>query len=181
MVAGGSVARVIDDALLAEAVHDTGVRRLQHAYADVVNRRAWPELDLLFLPDASVVIDRRAGEPLRLVGGTALGEFIGTSIEQFEFFEFVILNSHIVFPEGAGAGSAVSRLFMCEIRQQRASGRWTNAYGLYHDRYVLDTGRWWFAERRYHSLARHGRELDVFPLPSQPGIEVPRADRHTGG
>ena len=164
---------MIDEALLAEAVHDTGVRRLQHAYADVVNRRAWPELSHLFLPDAPVVIDRRQGEPLRLTGPEALGEFIGASIEQFEFFEFVVLNAHIVFPEGAMAGTAVSRLFMCELRQDGTSGRQTNAYGIYHDRYRFESNRWCFAERRYHSLARHGRELDAFPFPGQPGIEVP--------
>jgi SnoaL-like domain len=169
-----SVRLVIDDELVAEAVHDTGVRRLQHAYADVVNRRAWPELSDLFEPDAPVIIDRRSGEPLRLTGPAALGEFIGASIEQFEFFEFVVLNAHIVFPEGPGAGTAVSRLFMCEIRHHRDTGRQTNAYGIYHDRYRFDSRRWWFAERRYHSLARHGRELDTFPFPEQPGVEVPR-------
>lgn len=164
---------VIDEALVAEAVHDTGVRRLQHAYADVVNRRAWPELVNLFFPDALVVIDRRAGDPVHLVGGEQLGTFIGDAVERFEFFEFVILNAHIVFPDGADAGTAVSRLFMCELRQESVSGRWTHAYGLYHDRYRFESGRWRFAERRYHSLARHGRDLDAFPLPVQPGIEVP--------
>jgi hypothetical protein len=164
---------MIDDALVAEAVHDTGVRRLQHAYADVVNRRAWPELDQLFVPDAPIVIDRRAGDPLVLAGPASLGAFIGGSIEQFEFFEFVILNAHIMFPEGASAGTAVSRLFMSELRQQRDSGRWTTVFGLYHDRYVLEGGRWWFAERRYHSLARSSHDLDVFPLPPHPGIDVP--------
>jgi hypothetical protein len=167
---------MIDDGLMAESVHDTGIRRLQHAYADVVNRRAWAELDQLFVPDAAIVIDRRAGEPLVLTGGTDLGQFIGRSIEQFEFFEFVILNAHIVFPEGASAGTAVSRLFMCELRQQREGGHWSTIFGLYHDRYVLDGGRWWFAERRYHSLARSSRDLDVFPLPLHPGIEVPAVE-----
>jgi hypothetical protein len=164
---------MIDEALVAEAVHDTGVRRLQHAYADVVNRRAWPELERLFLPGAPIVLDLRAGDPLVLTGGASLGDFIGRSIEQFEFFEFVILNAHIAFPEGPLAGTAVSRLFMSELRQQRDSGRWTTVYGLYHDRYVFQDGRWWFAERRYHSLARNGHDLDVFPLPLDPGIEVP--------
>lgn len=165
--------RVTDQSLLAEAVADTGVRRLQHAYADVVNRRAWPELEHLFLPDATVVVDRREGDPLRLVGGEELGRFIGGAVERFEFFEFVILNAHIVFPEGPEDGTAVARLFMCELRQERDGGRWTEAYGLYHDRYAFDSGRWRFAERRYHSLARHGRDRDAFPFPVEPGIHVP--------
>jgi hypothetical protein len=163
----------IDDRALALAVCDSGVRRLQHAYADVVNRRAWPELEQLFRPDAEVVIDRRAGEPLHLVGGTAVGSFIGTAIEDFSFFEFVVLNAHIAFPDGATSGRAVCRLFMCELRQDASTGAFTTAFGLYHDRYVLDGARWWFAERRYHSLARHGGVLDVFGLPDAPGIDVP--------
>ena len=166
-------ATVMDDPLVAEAVHDTGVRRLQHAYADVVNRRAWSELTGLFMSDAVVIIDRRTDDPLRLVGGEELGEFIGGAVEQFEFFEFVILNSHVVFPEGPLSGTAVGRMFMCELRQSRDTGRWTNAYGLYHDRYVYRSDRWWFAERQYHSLARHGRDLDVFALPERPTIDVP--------
>ncbi len=164
---------MIDEHLVAEAVHDTGIRRLQHAYADVVNRRAWTDLDHLFRPDAEVVIDRREGEPLRLVGGPAVGEFIGSAIAHFTFFEFVVLNAHIAFPEGTDSGRAVCRLFMCELRQDGASGRFSTAFGLYHDRYVLEDGSWWFAERRYHSLARHGGVLDVFPLPTDPGVQVP--------
>lgn len=169
-----NVPRVTDDVMTAEAVHDTAVRRLQSAYADVVNRRAWPELEALFRPDAEVVIDRRAGEPLRLVGGGAVGAFIGSAIADFTFFEFVVLNAHIVFPDGPGAGSAVCRLFMCELRQDD-EGHFSTAFGLYHDRYVLEGGRWWFAARRYHSLARHGAVLDVFPLPTTGIIAVPGA------
>ena len=169
----GSVAGMSDDHLVTEAVYDTGVRRLQHAYADVVNRRAWPELESLFRPDAEVVIDTRAGDPLRLVGGAEVGTFIGSAIAGFSFFEFVILNAHIAFPDGVAPGTAVCRLFMCELRQDEATQRFTTAFGLYHDRYVLDGGRWWFAQRRYHSLARHGGVLDVFGLPADPGIQVP--------
>jgi len=165
---------VIDDELLLTAVHDTGIRRLQHAYADVVNRRAWSELEDLFLPDAAIVIDTRKGDPLRLVGGRAVGEFIGASVARFSFFEFEILNAHIVFPHGAGAESAVSRLYMCEHRQDEGSGRWTNAFGLYHDRYTFDGARWWFAERNYHSLARNAPDLDVFPFPDPEPISIPR-------
>lgn len=164
---------MITDEQLAEAVHDSGVRRLQHAYADVVNRRAWPEMERLFVRDALILVDRRVGEPVRLVGGRAVGDFIAGAIAQFEFFEFVILNAHVAFPRGALAGEATSRLFMCEVRQHRESGRMTTAFGLYHDRYLLDADRWRFAERRYHSLARTGGDLEAFPLPIHPGIEVP--------
>lgn len=165
---------VNEERLTAEAVHDGAIRRVQYAYADVVNRRAWSELEELFRPDAEVVVDRRAGEPLRLVGGGEVGAFIDSAIAHFTFFEFVVLNAHIVFPEGPGAPTAVCRLFMCELRQDDA-GRFSTAFGLYHDRYVREDDRWWFAERRYHSLARHGDVLDVFALPAEPGIGVPGA------
>ncbi|MGD0880201.1 MAG: nuclear transport factor 2 family protein [Acidimicrobiales bacterium] len=166
---------MIDDQLTAEAVHDTGIRRLQYAYADVVNRRAWSELETLFRSDAEVVIDRRAGQPLRLVGGAEVGGFIGTAVERFSFFEFVVLNAHIAFPEGTDSGRAVCRLFMCELRQDADTGAFSTAFGLYHDRYVLEDRKWRFAQRRYHSLARHGAVLDVFGLPGDPGIDVPGA------
>jgi hypothetical protein len=164
---------MIDDELVAEAVHDTGVRRLQYAYADVVNRRAWPEMDHLFVADATVTLDLRADTRLQLTGGPEVGEFIKNAIEQFEFFEFIILNAYIAFPDGPGAGHAVSRLFMSEVRQDQVGGRWTTIYGVYHDRYVLRSGRWWIAERKYHSLARRSRDLDTFPFPTDPGLTVP--------
>ena len=152
-----------------------GIRRLQHAYADIVNRRAWDELEELFVEGAPVVIDTRASQPLHLAGGREVGKFIGTAIAGFSFFEFVVLNAHIVFTDGPTAGTAVCRLFMSEIRQDAASGRMTTAFGLYHDRYANQGGRWLFAERRYHSLARHAGTLDVFGLPTDPGIAVPGA------
>ncbi len=164
---------MIDDELLAEAVHDTGVRRLQHAYADVVNRRAWDEMVHLFLPEATVTLDLRADQAMVLTGGPEVARFIDNAIEQFEFFEFVILNAHIAFPDGASSGHAVSRLFMSEVRHDRSTGRWTTIYGLYHDRYAFRSGRWCFAERRYHSLARRARDLDTFPFPTDPGLDVP--------
>ncbi len=166
---------MVDDELLLTAVHDNGIRRLQHRYADVVNRRAWDELDGLFLPDAPVVIDTRSGEPRRFVGGREIGGFIGPSVANFTFFEFVILSARIEFPDGAGAGAALGRLYLCEHRLDGATGRWTNAFGLYHDRYSFISGRWWFAGRHYHSLARSTPGLDVFPFPAPPpfGLDPP--------
>jgi hypothetical protein len=36
---------------------------------------------------------------------------------------------------------------------------------VYHDAYERHDGRWWFAHRRYHSLARTAPDLAVFPFP----------------
>jgi hypothetical protein len=160
----------MDEVLSEEAIDYIAVRRLQSAYADTVTRRAWGELDELFLPDAVVAIDKREGMPIELAGPKAVADFIATAIAGFEFFEFVILNSRVdVSPRERGA--ATSRMFICELRQDAASGRWTNAFGVYHDRYRRVDGRWWFEHRRYHSLARTGRDTDVFPFPAHLSLD----------
>lgn len=156
------------DPALRLALAELAVRGLQSRYADVVTRRAWPELVELFRPDAEVEIDTVDRDPFHLVGPQAVGEFIGGAIERFDFFEFVILNA-VVDVDPAG-GAATSRTFMCELRQEAATGRATTAYGMYRDRYVEHDGRWWFAARRYRSLARTslepgGPDLRVLPRP----------------
>jgi hypothetical protein len=167
----------MDDDALREAVDHVALSRLQSAYADVVNRRAWPDFEELFLPDCSIAIDKQPQDPLDLTGPAQIGEFIGRSIEGFEFFEFVILNSHIVLGGGADADTASARMFMCELRQDRANGHWTNAFGVYHDRYRRVEGRWWFAQRHYQSLARTGRG-QVFEFPRRPPFTGLWAEPH---
>lgn len=138
--------------------------RLQAAYADVVTRRAWDELEPLFAADATIELDTVTRPLITLTGAGELGQFIATSIERFEFFEFVVLNTVLDIDTD---GSARGRLWMVELRQERGSGAWSNAYGLYRDDYVRLDGRWRFAGRRYRSLARKvGTDpAAVFPLP----------------
>jgi hypothetical protein len=62
------------------------------------------------------------------------------------------------------ATEATGRFYMQELRQDAASGGWSDAYGVYHDRYRHDGERWRFSERSYQSLARTGR-AEVFPFP----------------
>ncbi|MCU1461833.1 MAG: hypothetical protein JWO37_1908 [Acidimicrobiales bacterium] len=140
------------------------ITRLQASYADVVTRRAWAELEPLFAPAAPIRVDTVSRPVIELVGASALGEFIEQAIAQFEFFEFVILNTVI---QVADETSARGRLYMVELRQEASTGVWSNAFGLYDDSYAYVDGRWRFAERRYQSLARKiGHErADVFPFP----------------
>jgi hypothetical protein len=147
---------------LRETIDYVAITRLQSAYADVVNRRAWPELSGLFLPDTPVRVDTVTNPAIDLVGPGALGEFIGGAIERFEFFEFVVLNTTV----DIDGDTATARVFMCELRQERDSGRFTRAFGVYHDDYRRVDDRWWFAARRYQSLARSGRG-EVFPFPEE--------------
>lgn len=153
-----------------EAVDYLAVRRLQDAYADVVTRRAWPELHDLLRPDCEVVLDTRVGELRTVVGPQAVGEFIGGAIARFSYFQFVVLGTRVVLPEES-PDHAAARLYMCELRQGADDGRGSVAFGVYHDDYVRLDGSWWFAHRRYHSLARTAPDLAVFPFPDvTPGL-----------
>ena len=143
------------------------IQRLQSAYADVVNRREWGELDRLFRPDAVIRIDTVTRPVFELVGPVALGEFIGSAVERFAFFEFVRLNSHVELSVDGDADVATARLFMCEVRRDVDTLDWSVAYGVYHDRYRRDSGSWRFDRRDYQSLTRTDGE--VFPFPHRTG------------
>jgi hypothetical protein len=141
--------------------------RLQAAYADAVSRRAWADLDPLFLADAPITVDTVTSAPFEHVGAAGIGGFIAGAIERFEFFELVILNVHML--PGATADAARSRSFTCELRQESANGHWTNAFGVYHDELAKIDGRWRYARRRYQTIARTGRR-EIFPIPQPPGF-----------
>jgi hypothetical protein len=143
---------------------ELAITRLLAAYADVVNRRAWPELGELFAPDATVVVDRVTADPIELNGHQALGRFIGAAIERFGFFEFVVLNARVGVGAGGDPDRARGRVFITEIRQDHHDASWSHTYGVYHDTYRRVDGRWWFAARAYQSLARTGAD-HAFPFP----------------
>ena len=153
-----------DIAIAQDAIDYIAVSRLQSAYADVVNRRAWPELTNLFRPDAHITVDTVTRPAFEFDGPGPLGEFIGGAIEMFEFFEFVILNAHTVIGVDGDLDRAWARVFMCELRQESTTGADSQAFGLYQDEYVRVDGRWWFARRHYQSLKRTGRN-EVFAFP----------------
>ncbi len=150
------------DTDLQETVDYVAITRLQNAYADVVNRRAWAEFGELFLADAPVRVDTVTNPVVETRGPEGIGNFIGGAIERFEFFEFVVLNTR-VWIDG---DSARGRVFMCELRQAVDNGQFSRAFGVYHDEYRRVDGRWMFAARRYQSLARTGRG-EVFAFPEE--------------
>jgi len=139
----------IETGALADVVKYVGIRRLQAAYADAVNRRAWSDFSRLFVADAPITIDRQTDEPLSFRGPTEIGNFIGASIKQFSFFEFVVLTSHLDIEGSAAPEPIAGRLYMCELRQHAETGMWTTAFGLYQDSYIERDGRWLFVARRY--------------------------------
>lgn len=165
---------VLDDDAVAEAVAYTQLRRLQSRYADIVTRRAWPELHEIMRDDCVITVNL-VDDEIHFHGPQAIGDFIGGQLEQFDFFEFVILNT--VMEIDAAAGTATARMYMQEARQNIADGKRSDTFGVYHDRFERDhDGAWWFARRRYQSYARtNGGEraqgsgdLTVFALPEIP-------------
>lgn len=145
---------------LRDAVDEVAIRALIAEYADVVNRRAWPELDAMFLADALVAIDLRDRPVINVVGGPALGEFIGGAIERFAFFEFVALNVRVALRVDSHVDRAATRTYMCELRQDH-DGTPSRAFGLYQDQVTRTAEGWRFARRRYQSIARGHGSLDV--------------------
>jgi len=150
---------VDDDALAYLAI-----TRLQSAYADVVTRRAWSELESLFVAGAPIHVDTVSNPVIELAGAGELGAFVANAIERFDFFEFVILSTVI---DVRDESSARGRLYMVELRQDASTGEWSNAFGVYHDSYLQQDARWRFAERHYQSLARKigNDRAAVFPFP----------------
>jgi hypothetical protein len=140
------------------------ITRLYADYADVVTRRAWHELDTLFLPETVIHLDTVSAPPREICGPAAFADFVAASIQRFDFFELVILNTVVRLTD---TGSARGRLYMVEVRQERESGEWSNAFGVYHDTLSLVDGSWRFAERHYQSLARKigTTPAEVFPFP----------------
>lgn len=157
---------------MRETVDVVAISRLQAAYADTVTRQAWTELHRLFRADAHVQVDTVTATPFELVGPAEVGTFISDAIERFSYFEFVILNSHISTVVDGDVDAARARLYMCELRQEAATGQWSTAFGVYHDDYRRDDDRWRFARRRYQSLARveSSARAEVFPFPHHPGF-----------
>ena len=154
----------MDDAT-RDALDELAIRSLHHAYADVVTRRAWPELEPLFLPDAPIVVDVRTAAPRHFTGASELGAFISTAVERFDFFELAVLSARVFLREDGDADRATGRMYMQEIRHDGSSGRWSNAFGLYQDEYARTGTGWRFAARHYASLARTAPDLEVFEFP----------------
>src|SRR3974377_1609171 len=105
-----------------EPVDYVAITRLQAAYADAVTRRAWAEFDEMFLGDAPVSVNTVTSPVIELTGPQQVGEFIRGAIERFEFFEFTILNTNVELRVDGNADHARARLYICELRQDAASG-----------------------------------------------------------
>ncbi len=155
--------RPADDDLAATVDH-VAIDRLQRTYADLVNRRAWDELDAVFAADVAITLELVSRPTVELVGAEAFAAFIGPAMERFGFFEFVILNSRIELWPGGDRSAATARMFMCELRTMGDEKERSDSFGLYRDRYVRTDDGWRIAARRYRSMG-HFPSGDWHPLP----------------
>ena len=153
----------MDPASIDETVDYISIVRLQRAYADAVNRRAWADFVELFRPDARIEIDTVTRPVFEVVGPAEFATFVGGATERFGFFEFVILNPHIELWVDGDHDAASARIFMQEVRVDLTGSR-TDAYGMYRDSYRRIDGRWWITARTYRSLTRTPG-FEVFPTP----------------
>ncbi len=151
---------------MRDTIDTVALGRLHAAYADTCSRQVWSELHDHFVPEATVVVDLQNLGSRTFTGPDELGDFIGASLAQFEFFQFVVLNSHFMLRTDGDPDRATGRMWMSELRQFASNGRWSVIHGLYRDEYRRVDGRWWFANRRYQSLARTARDVEVFAVPS---------------
>ena len=119
------------------------IQRVQAAYADAVTRRDWVAVRVLFEPDATIRLDTRTRDPFTLEGPDALVDFIEEAIRPFAFFVFTILNA----TAEVDGDDATGRMYICELRAD-GDGTWSEAFGLYRDRYRRRDGAWRFADRR---------------------------------
>jgi len=142
------------------------IDRLQRAYADGVTMRDWDQVHGLFLPDATISLDLVTRPAVQLAGPGALTDFVSKALEQFSFFQFQIVNSHI---EAAASdpAAAKARMFMCELRLKHGARKRDDTFGLYRDTYrrtdETGYGGWRFASRWYRTVARFP-DAEVFPL-----------------
>ena len=113
----------VEDRRLQDTLDYVAITRLQNAYADAVTRRAWSEFHDMFLADAPVRVDTVTNAVIALTGPQEVGDFIGTAVERFEFFEFVPLSTRVELRAGGDPDRATARLYICELRQDAASGQ----------------------------------------------------------
>lgn len=154
---------------MAELADRLAIQQLQARYADLVARRAWPELADMYVPDMAYELDLGPRGTMQMVGPADAESFLDSAVARFDFFVFVPVNTVIDLYPGGDHDAATARLWMREDRHEtdvadHAAG-WSSAHGLYQDTLRRIDGRWWFAERLYRSLARTGPDSTVLPFP----------------
>jgi hypothetical protein len=152
--------------VMQETIDYIAVNRLQTAYADIATRRAWDELDEIFVADIPISINLRDRDAYEFEDRDAFREFVSAAVDRFEFFEFVILNTRVYLNHEGNPDAAVARMYMSELRQDHADRRWSVVYGVYHDQFHRLDDRWWFVSRNYSSLARPAKDVEAFDFPS---------------
>ena len=149
-----------------DAAAYVAIERLHRAYADIATRRAWNEVPSIATEDARFCFTRSTGGVFEVEGAVAFGEFGAQNLGRFTFHLFIPLN----FVVSIGTdGSARGRSYMLEVGEERDTGEWVEAYGIYSDEYACVEGSWLFSRRDYRAYGvRSGGRLQAFPLQFEP-------------
>jgi hypothetical protein len=142
------------------------IRRLQAAYADIVSRRAYAELENIFLPDTVVVMGpgEHAEKPRQVTGPESFGKFVDAYIGHLEFFQFVVLNAVVDLAVDGDPNRATGRVHICELWKD-PRGRSSAFFGLYLDDYTKIADSWWYGRRTFKALGVSRRDFTVFGYP----------------
>jgi hypothetical protein len=144
-----------------ELLAHVAITRLQGRYADIASRQAWAEMRSIVLADATFSFDLGAGDVLTFVGPDELAAFGARACERFAFYQYIPLNTVVTL---TARNRASGRSYALEIGVDKASGEWTEYYGLYHDDYAVDHDEWRFARRHFQTVARRGEgRTPTFP------------------
>jgi hypothetical protein len=140
------------------------ITRLVRAYADIGVRRAWHEVPSLAAPGARFSFHTKTG--VVEFEGEAFAEQGPRLSAMFSFAAAFPVN--VVISVGAD-GTARGRCHLFEGAEDGETGEWIEIYGVYHDTYVWQEGRWLFSTRDYRPLGRRtaGR-LEAFPMDERP-------------
>ena len=154
--------RELDDAGTRAVV---AIQRLQAAYADAVTRRDWARSAGCSSPTPSSTSTPARASPFTLDGpGRARRVHRAAPSRRFTFFEFTILNATVE----VDGDDATGRMYICELRAD-GDGTWSEAYGLYRDRYRRRDGA--LADRRSSvHLARPARARTAPRRSPAPGL-----------
>jgi hypothetical protein len=142
------------------------ISRLQSAYADIMSRRAYSELESIFLPDTLLVTAQlgQADAVREIRGPASIGEFIDEHVGHLEFFQFVVLNAVVDVAVGGDPCRATGRVHICELWKD-PHGRSSAFFGLYLDDYTKIGDSWWFGRRKFKALGLSRRDFAVFGYP----------------
>jgi len=139
------------------AEDDRAIIEATARYASAIDRRAWDELDDVFLPDAYVDYSFVPA----MTGTEAVKKFVAATLTHLDSTQHIISN-HQVAADGEGAKSRCY-LHAQHTRRKTEGGANYVVGGIYRDRWTKTEAGWRIAERYLELLWTEGNPAVVQP------------------